>query len=66
MLGGWHQNVDRFVGRLTHGRADGALIRISTPLSGGDVIGARGRLLGFASALDPLLAERWPTESEAS
>jgi hypothetical protein len=47
-------------------RADGALIRISTPLSGGDVIGAHGRLLGFASVLDPLLAERWPTESEAS
>ena len=66
MLGGWDQNIDRFVGRITDGRADGALIRISTPLSGGDEIGARGRLLGFASALDPLLAERWPTESEAS
>jgi len=65
MLGGWDQNVDRFLGRLTGGRADGALIRISTPLSGGDEIGARGRLLGFASALDPLLAERWPTEAEA-
>jgi EpsI family protein len=66
MLGGWDQNIDRFVGRLTDGRADGALIRISTPLNGDDEIGARGRLLGFASALDPLLAERWPTESEAS
>jgi len=66
MLGGWDQNIDRFVGRLTHSRADGALVRISTPLSGDDEIGARGRLLGFASALDPLLAERWPTESEAS
>jgi EpsI family protein len=66
MLGGWQQNLDRFAGRLAHGRADGALIRISTPLSGDNVISARGRLLGFASALDPLLAERWPTESEAS
>jgi EpsI family protein len=65
MLGGWDQNVDRFVGRLTEGRADGALIRISTPLSGEDEVSARGRLLGFASALDPLLAERWPTEFEA-
>jgi hypothetical protein len=54
------------VGRLTRGRADGALIRISTPLSGDDEISARGRLLGFAAALDPLIAERWPTESEAS
>jgi EpsI family protein len=66
MLGGWDQNADRFVGRITSGRADGALVRISTPLSGDDEIGARGRLLGFASALDPLLAERWPTELEAS
>jgi len=65
MLGGWDQNVDRFLGRLTEGRADGALIRISTPLIGADEVSARGRLLGFASALDPLLAERWPTESEA-
>ena len=66
MLGGWDQNIDRFVGRITDGRADGALIRISTPLNGNDEIGARGRLLGFASMLDPLLAERWPTETEAS
>ena len=65
MLGGWDQNIDRFVGRLTTGRADGALIRISTPLNGDDEVNARGRLLGFASALDPLLAERWPTETEA-
>ena len=66
MLGGWDQNIDRFVGRLTRGRADGALIRISTPLSGDNETSARGRLLGFAAALDPLFAERWPTESEAS
>ena len=66
MLGGWDQNIDRLVGRLADGRADGALVRISTPLSGDDEVSARGRLLGFASALDPLLAERWPTESEPS
>jgi EpsI family protein len=65
MLGGWEQNIDRFVGRLTDGRGDGALIRISTPLTTGDAVSARGRLLGFASMLDPLIAERWPTESEA-
>jgi EpsI family protein len=65
MLGGWGQNIDRFVGRLTDGRADGALIRISTQLNGIDEVSARGRLLGFASMLDPLIAERWPTESEA-
>jgi EpsI family protein len=65
MLGGWDQNVDRFVGRMTTGRADGALIRISTPLVRDNEVSARGRLLGFASMLDPLIAERWPTESEA-
>jgi EpsI family protein len=66
MLGGWDQNIDHFLGRLFDGRADGALVRISTPLNGDDEIRARGRLLGFASLIDPLLAERWPTESEAS
>ena len=34
-------------------------------LNGDDEVSARGRLLGFASMLDPLIAERWPTESEA-
>jgi EpsI family protein len=65
ILGGWDQNVERFLGRLTDGRADGALIRISTPVFGDDEVGARGRLLGFASIVDPLVAERWPTESDA-
>ena len=66
MLGGWDQNVDRFVGRLRHGRADGALIRLSTPLRGEDGVTARSRLMAFARLLDPLVAERWPTETEAS
>ena len=66
MLGGWDQNVDRLLGRLFSGRADGALIRLSTPLPDDNVIGARGRLMAFASQLDPLVAERWPSESEAS
>jgi EpsI family protein len=66
MLGGWDQNVDRFLGRLSSGRADGALIRISTPLPDDNVVGARGRLMAFASQLDPLIAERWPSEFEAS
>jgi EpsI family protein len=64
IVGGWGQNIDRFVGRLTGGRADGALIRISTPLEEEDVVLARGRLMSFASSLDPLIAERWPLESE--
>jgi EpsI family protein len=62
MLSGWDQNLDRFVGRLRSGRADGALIRISTPLPDDNVVSARGRLMAFASLVDPLIAERWPSE----
>ena len=65
MVGGWAQNIDRFVGRIFKGRGDGALVRISTPLDGEDVVMARGRLMAFASQLDPLIAERWPSESES-
>ncbi len=65
MLGGMDQNVDRVLGRLLEGRADGALVRLSTPLDAeaGD---ARGRLLGFAAKLDPLLEAHWPREFSAS
>ena len=62
MLGGFDQNVDRIVGRLGHGRADGALVRVSTPVHPGGEVEARGRLMAFASDLDPLLGEHWPTE----
>ncbi len=62
ILGGLDQNIDRLLGRLLDGRADGALVRISTPISGDDTTAARGRLLSFASLLDPLLGEHWPTE----
>jgi EpsI family protein len=66
MVGGFDQNIDRLVGRLLHGRADGALVRLSTVVGPGDEVAARGKLLAFAVALDPLLAERWPLESPAA
>lgn len=62
LLGGLDQNVDRLLGRLQDGRADGALVRLSTALDDGDEVEARGRLLAFGATLDPLLAERWPEE----
>jgi EpsI family protein len=65
MLGGLDQNLDRLVGRLFEGRADGALVRVSTPIAGDDTIAARGRLLAFGSQLDPLLASHWPREEAA-
>ena len=62
ILGGLDQNIDRLLGRLLDGRADGALVRISTPISGDDTTAARGRLLSFASLLDPILGNHWPIE----
>ena len=62
LLGGLDQNIDRLLGRLLDGRADGALVRISTPISENDTTAARGRLLSFASLLDPLLGKHWPIE----
>ena len=63
MLGGLDQNLDRLLGRLADGRADGALIRLSTPIEGDDTEVARSRLTSLAPALDRLLAERWPVET---
>jgi EpsI family protein len=62
MVGGVDQNVDRILGRLSTGRADGALIRLSTPLHEGAEDEARARLLAFGSRLDRQLAEHWPAE----
>jgi len=62
MLGGLDRNIDRLIGRLIDGRADGALVRLSTPIVRDDTIEARGRVMSFASLLDPLLGEHWPIE----
>lgn len=63
LLGGIDQNLDRLVGRLGSGRSDGALIRLSADVTDGDEVGARSRLLAFGARLDPLLGERWPSET---
>lgn len=63
MLGGIDQNTDRLVGRLTNGRADGALVRVSTIVPPEGEVQARGVLMAFSSALDPLLGEYWPSET---
>jgi EpsI family protein len=65
LLGSMDQVLDRLVGRLLQGRADGALVRVSTPIERGDeLVEARGRLVSFAAALDPLLEAHWPREAE--
>lgn len=54
---------DRFLGRLTIGRADGAFVRLSTQLRDESVSSGRARLRAFGAGLDPQLAAHWPKES---
>lgn len=57
-------SLDHFLGRFLGQRADGALVRVSTPLESPDeLVETRSKLAGFGAALDALLAERWPTEA---
>ena len=59
-------NWDHFAGRLAEGRADGGLIRLSTPISGGDIEEASARLNHFAALLDSELDRIWPEEALVS
>lgn len=66
LRGGLDQLLDHLVGRVLHQRADGSLVRLSTPLAGdADRPAARARLLQFATAFDQLLAAHWPREIPA-
>jgi EpsI family protein len=66
MLGWIDVSLDHFMGHVREDRADGALVRISTPLGADDVIPARSRLAGFAVTLEEQLADHWPREVPAS
>jgi EpsI family protein len=61
MVGGLDTTLDKLLGRLAYGRADGALVRVSTPLPADDPT-ARSRLRQFASAVDAELDAHWPRE----
>jgi EpsI family protein len=53
--------IDHVLGRLsTSRRADGALVRLSTPIDQTGIEPARRRLRDFATALVPYLEEHWP------
>lgn len=62
MLGTLDTSLDRLLGRLQEGRAEGALVRISTPILADGLDPARDRLGAFARRLDPLFDEHWPEE----
>jgi EpsI family protein len=53
--------LDHVLGRLSpSGRADGALVRLSTPIDRAGIEPARQRLRSFATALESNLRENWP------
>jgi EpsI family protein len=62
MMGGIDQRLDQILGRVESGRADGALIRISTTLPSEGESEARAELFAFGRELDHQLAEHWPIE----
>ena len=62
LLGVWSLSLDQLASRLSTGRADGALVRLSTPLVAGEIDAARQRLLALRRPLDAELAARWPSE----
>ena len=62
MVGELAHAWDRFLGRLTIGRADGAFVRLSTPVEGQSLGAVRARLLSFRRELDGQLAMHWPVE----
>jgi EpsI family protein len=65
MLGDFDQAVERLRNRVIDGRADGSLVRISTPIDAPDSEdSARSRLRQFADALVPHLRDNWPRESD--
>lgn len=64
MVGGLDQTLDRLLGRMLDGRADGSLVRLSTPIRSGDEVAARAVLAQFATAIDTQLDSHWPVEKE--
>jgi EpsI family protein len=63
LLGGLDQTLDRLANRVLNGRADGSLVRLSTPIRSDEVLEtARSRLIGFGREVEPGLDRHWPSE----
>jgi len=56
---------DHLLNRLTSNRADGALVRISTPITPETEFEGRSRLRSFGIALETQLRAHWPSEFAA-
>jgi EpsI family protein len=63
LLGGLDQVLDQLESRITTGRADGALVRLSTPVDGDEFV-ARARLLELGGHVDALFEAHWPREHQ--
>ncbi len=64
MLGGFDQAVERFVSQIRFGRADGSLVRLSTPIRGDeDESSARSRLRSLGALVGAPLERHWPKEA---
>lgn len=64
LLGGTDQLLDHLVSRLLTGRADGALVRLSTIVDGDEFV-ARARLEDLGRHVDGLFQHHWPREGSA-
>ena len=62
ITGGVALSLSHLRDRLLRGRADIALVRVSTPIDG-DETAARSQLVGFAAEIDRQLAAHWPREA---
>ena len=63
LLGGMDQVMDQLANRIANGRADGALVRLSTPIEGDEFV-ARARLLELGAQVDALFEAHWPQEHQ--
>jgi EpsI family protein len=63
IVSGLQQNLNRFFGRILHGRDDGAFVRLSAPVTG-EVGPVSEQLRSLAAQLMPELSRYWPQERE--
>lgn len=63
ILGEFGQMIDRLRNRMTTGRADGALVRVSASVEDGNADAVRSQLVQFAAQFDRVLDRHWPEES---
>ena len=54
--------LSRIVTRLTSGRGDGGIVRLSTPIGAGGLESARRRIRSMSDPLDQALDDLWPHE----